>query len=35
MGFERGRYLIGDALHNRGEHLVRHFHRLCHQAIRS
>jgi choline monooxygenase len=35
MGFERGRYIIGDTLDNRSEHLVRHFHRLCHDAIRS
>jgi phenylpropionate dioxygenase-like ring-hydroxylating dioxygenase large terminal subunit len=33
MGFEHGRYVIGDGLGNRGEHLVRHFHRLCHGAI--
>jgi carnitine monooxygenase subunit len=35
MGFDRGRYLIGDELDNRSEHLVRHFHRLCHDAIHS
>jgi phenylpropionate dioxygenase-like ring-hydroxylating dioxygenase large terminal subunit len=35
MGFERGRYIIGDGFANRSEHLVRHFHKLCHDAIRS
>jgi choline monooxygenase len=35
MGFERGRYIIGDGFDNRSEHLVRHFHKLCHDAIRS
>jgi phenylpropionate dioxygenase-like ring-hydroxylating dioxygenase large terminal subunit len=35
LGFSRGRYLIGDQLNNRGEHLVQHFHQLCHDAIRS
>jgi choline monooxygenase len=34
MGFDRGRYLIGDTLDNRSEHLVRHFHRLCYDALR-
>jgi carnitine monooxygenase subunit len=33
MGFDRGRYLIGDREDCRGEHLVRHFHQLCHAAI--
>jgi choline monooxygenase len=33
MGFERGRYLIGDTSDCRGEHLVRHFHQLCYNAI--
>jgi choline monooxygenase len=33
MGFTQGRYLIGDGLNNRSEHLVRHFHELCHAAI--
>ncbi|MBV9911779.1 MAG: hypothetical protein JOZ93_04350 [Sinobacteraceae bacterium] len=33
LGFERGRYLIGAGLENRSEHLVRHFHQLCHEAI--
>ena len=35
MGFERGRYLIGATPDNRSEHLVRHFHELCHDAIHS
>jgi len=35
MGFSHGRYLIGAALDNRSEHLVRHFHRLCYDAIQS
>jgi choline monooxygenase len=35
LGFEKGRYMIGDTLDNRSEHLVRHFHRLCYDAIRS
>jgi carnitine monooxygenase subunit len=34
FGFERGRYLIGDGIGNRSEHLVRHFHRLCYDALR-
>jgi phenylpropionate dioxygenase-like ring-hydroxylating dioxygenase large terminal subunit len=33
MGFERGRYVIGDESDCRGEHLVRHFHKLCYDAI--
>jgi len=33
MGFEQGRYLIGATADNRSEHLVRHFHELCHDAI--
>jgi carnitine monooxygenase subunit len=33
LGFDRGRYLIGAGLNNRSEHLVRHFHQLCHEAI--
>jgi choline monooxygenase len=33
FGFERGRYLIGDGITNRSEHLVRHFHKLCYEAI--
>jgi phenylpropionate dioxygenase-like ring-hydroxylating dioxygenase large terminal subunit len=33
MGFERGRYLIGATPDNRSEHLVHHFHQLCHEAI--
>jgi carnitine monooxygenase subunit len=35
LGFGQGRYLIGDTPDNRSEHLVRHFHRLCHEAIQS
>lgn len=35
MGFSHGRYLIGATPDNRGEHLVRHFHRLCYDAVRS
>ena len=34
MGFRHGRYLIGETPDNRSEHLVRHFHQLCHRAIR-
>lgn len=34
LGFDKGRYLIGEGIENRGEHLVRHFHRLCYGAIR-
>jgi choline monooxygenase len=33
MGFEQGRYVIGDESDCRGEHLVRHFHKLCYDAI--
>ena len=33
-GFRHGRYLIGETPDNRSEHLVRHFHQLCHRAIR-
>jgi carnitine monooxygenase subunit len=35
FGFERGRYVIGDGFDNRSEHLVRHFHKLCYDAINS
>ena len=35
FGFGRGRYVIGEGIENRSEHLVRHFHRLCYHAIRS
>jgi choline monooxygenase len=35
MGFDKGRYLIGSSPDNRSEHLVRHFHELCHDAIQS
>jgi phenylpropionate dioxygenase-like ring-hydroxylating dioxygenase large terminal subunit len=34
LGFGQGRYLIGETPDCRGEHLVRHFHRLCYDAIR-
>ena len=34
LGFEKGRYLIGDGIENRGEHLVRHFHQLGYGALR-
>lgn len=33
MGFEQGRYVIGDESDCRGEHLVHHFHKLCYNAI--
>jgi choline monooxygenase len=33
FGFERGRYVIGEGIDNRSEHLVRHFHQLCYDAI--
>lgn len=33
LGFQHGRYVIGDGFANRSEHLVRHFHRLCYDAI--
>jgi carnitine monooxygenase subunit len=35
FGFERGRYIIGEGVSNRSEHLVRHFHRLCYAALRN
>jgi phenylpropionate dioxygenase-like ring-hydroxylating dioxygenase large terminal subunit len=35
FGFDRGRYIIDEACGNRSEHLVRHFHKLCYDAIRS
>ena len=35
LGFERGRYIIGDGFANRSEHLVRHFHRRYYDALRS
>ncbi len=35
FGFDRGRYVIGEGFDNRGEHLVKHFHTLCYEAIRS
>ena len=34
FGFDRGRYVMGDGFENRSEHLVRHFHKLCYDAIR-
>jgi choline monooxygenase len=34
LGFTRGRYIIGEGFANRSEHLVRHFHQLCYQALR-
>jgi carnitine monooxygenase subunit len=33
LGFERGRYLIGEGITNKSEHLVRHFHKLCYDAL--
>lgn len=33
LGFEHGRYVIGEGIENQSEHLVRHFHRLCYGAI--
>ncbi len=33
IGFDHGVYMIGDGLDNRSEKLVRHFHRLCHDAV--
>jgi choline monooxygenase len=35
FGFDRGRYVIGEGFANRSEHLVRHFHKLCYDAIRA
>ena len=35
FGFDRGRYVIGDGFDNHSEHLVRHFHKLYYDAIRS
>jgi len=35
FGFDRGRYVIADGIANRSEHLVRHFHKLCYDAIGS
>jgi phenylpropionate dioxygenase-like ring-hydroxylating dioxygenase large terminal subunit len=35
FGFKRGRYVIGEEFSNRSEHLVRHFHKLCYDAVRS
>jgi carnitine monooxygenase subunit len=35
FGFDRGRYVIGEGIGNRSEHLVRHFHKLCYDALSS
>jgi choline monooxygenase len=35
LGFERGRYVVGEGVDHCSEHLVRHFHKLCYDAIRS
>lgn len=35
FGFDGGPYLIGDGITHRSEHLVRHFHKLCYDAIQS
>ena len=35
FGFDRGRYVIAEGFDNRSEHLVRHFHMLCYDAIQS
>jgi choline monooxygenase len=35
FGFDHGRYVIGEGFDNRSEHLVKHFHTLCYEAIRS
>jgi carnitine monooxygenase subunit len=35
FGFERGRYVIGEGISNKSEHLVRHFHKLCYEALQS
>lgn len=35
FGFERGRYVIGEGISNKSEHLVRHFHKLCYDALQS
>ena len=34
FGYDQGRYLVDDSRSNQSEHLVRHFHQLCYQAIR-
>ncbi|MEI9987258.1 MAG: Rieske 2Fe-2S domain-containing protein [Aliidongia sp.] len=34
LGYDHGRYLIGETPDSRSEHLVRHFHRLCYEAVR-
>lgn len=33
FGFNCGRYIIGEGITNRSEHLVRHFHKLCYDAV--
>jgi phenylpropionate dioxygenase-like ring-hydroxylating dioxygenase large terminal subunit len=35
FGFDRGRYVIGDDIGNKSEHLVRHFHKLCYDALQA
>jgi choline monooxygenase len=35
FGYDQGRYLVDAERGNQSEHLVRHFHRLCYQAIRT
>jgi choline monooxygenase len=34
FGYNQGRYLIDAERSNESEHLVHHFHRLVHQAVR-
>lgn len=34
FGYDQGRYLVDAGRTNQSEHLVRHFHKLCYQAIR-
>lgn len=34
QGFGRGRFMLGDGIASRSEHLVRHFQQLCYAAIR-
>lgn len=33
LGFTHGRYMIGDGMPARSEHLVRHFHQRCYEAV--
>ncbi len=35
FGFDHGRYVIDEGQGNRSEHLVRHFHQLCYDAIKA